>query len=145
MEKTISERAADKIGAQMSEVEQNKDLKGFEGTAIRCLLKPIGQMIIKFCYQDEEFALAVERNEGSLLELLRGIVGMSTRDKPMVSDVEAYAKAVKYYLPAGEIICSFRINLPEERDGDLIDLESVVSTGEQSSAIILDLFGTGEE
>jgi hypothetical protein len=58
--------------------------------------------------------------------------------------VEAYAKAVKFYLPAGEIICSFRVNLPEERDEDLIDLESVAVPDVSSSAIILDIFGTEE-
>jgi hypothetical protein len=69
---------------------------------------------------------------------------MSTRDKPMISDVEAYAKAVKFYLPAGEIVCSFRVNLPEERDDDLLDLEVVSPVPEQSSAIILDVFDVGE-
>ena len=137
----VSARAYSKLMAQMTEVERDKNLKGFEATAVKCLCEPIGRMLMKFCYQNEEFALAVERNEGSLLDLLRGIVKMSTKDKPMVSDVEAYAKAVKFYLPAGEIICSFRVNLPEERDDDLLDLESVTAKPEQNSAIILDVFG----
>lgn len=143
-EKTISEIASDKIMAQMSEVESDKSLRGFEKTAVKCLCEPIGRIIMKFCYQNEEFALAVERCERPLIELLKEIVKMSTRDKPMVSDVEAYAKAVKFYLPAGEIVCSFRVNLPEERDDDLLDLEAVMPVPKQSSAIILDVFDVGE-
>ena len=140
-EKNICERAAEKVAAEMEAVKSDKSLKGFEATAVKCLCDPIGKMIMKFCYQNEEFALAVERYERPLIESLREIVKMSTRDKPMVSDVEAYAKAVKFYLPAGEIICSFRVNLPEERDDDLLDLESVTAEPKQNSAIILDVFG----
>ena len=143
-EKNICERAAEKVAAEIEAVKSDKGLKGFEATAVKCLCDPIGKMIMKFCYQNEEFALAVERCERPLIESLREIVKMSTRDKPMISDVEAYAKAVKFYLPAGEIICSFRVNLPEERDDDLLDLEAVMPVPEQSSAIILDVFDVGE-
>ena len=144
MENNVCEHAAQKIAAEIEAVKSDKGLKGFEATAVKCLCDPIGKMIMKFCYQNEEFALAVERCERPLIESLREIVKMSTRDKPMISDVEAYAKAVKFYLPAGEIICSFRVNLPEERDDDLLDLEAVMPVPEQSSAIILDVFDVGE-
>ena len=143
-EKNVCERAAQKIAAEIEAVKSDKGLKGFEATAVKCLCDPIGKMIMKFCYQNEEFALAVERCERPLIESLREIVKMSTRDKPMISDVEAYAKAVKFYLPAGEIICSFRVNLPEERDDDLLDLESIGAAPQQNEAIILDVFGVGE-
>ena len=143
-EKNICDRASEKLIAQMKAVETDKSLKGFEATAVKYLCEPIGRMLMKFCYQNEEFAQAVERFDRPLIDLLREIANMSTRDKPGVSDVEAYAKAVKFYLPAGEVICSFRVNLPEERDDDLFDLESAVPEA-QSSAIILDLFATEEE
>lgn len=142
-EKNISERAVEKLSAEMEAVKQDKNLKGFEATAVKCLCEPIGMMLMKFCYQNEEFAQAVERFDRSLIELLKEIVKMSTKDKPMVSDVEAYAKAVKFYLPAGEIACSFKINLPEERDNDLIDLEAAAAPT-HSDNIILDVFGVGE-
>lgn len=141
-EKNVCDRAAEKLAAEMEAVKQDKGLKGFEATAVKYLCEPIGKMIMKFCYQNEEFALAVERCERPFVEALKEITKMSTKDKPGVSDVEAYAKAVKFYLPAGEIICSFRVNLPEERDEDLIDLESVAVPDVSSSAIILDIFGT---
>lgn len=143
-EKNVCDRAAEKLAAEMEAVKQDKGLKGFEATAVKYLCEPIGKMIMKFCYQNEEFALAVERCERPFVEALKEITKMSTKDKPGVSDVEAYAKAVKFYLPAGEIICSFRVNLPEERDEDLIDLESVAVPDVSSSAIILDIFGTEE-
>ena len=142
-EKNVCDRAADKLRQQINDAKQEKNLKGFESTAIKCLCEPIGNMLIKFCYQNEEFALAVERFDKPLIEALKDIAKMSTKDKPMISDVEAYAKAVKFYLPAGEIICSFRVNLPEERDDDLLDLE-VTEAPVQSEAIILDVFGVGE-
>lgn len=144
-EKNICDRASEKLMAQMKAVETDKSLKGFEATAVKYLCEPIGRMLMKFCYQNEEFAQAVERFDRPLIDLLREIAKMSTRDKPGVSDVEAYAKAVKFYLPAGEVICSFRVNLPEERDDDLFDLESAAVPEAQSSAIILDLFATEEE
>lgn len=140
-EKTICDRAADKLREQMEAAKNDKGLKGFETVGVKYLCDPIGNMIIKFCYQNEEFAQAVERFEKPLVELLKEICKMSSRDKPGVSDVEAYAKAVKFYLPAAEVICSFRVNLPEERDDDLLDLESFAEPVAQSSAIILDVFG----
>jgi hypothetical protein len=140
-EKNISDLAADKLRNQMDAVLQDKGLKGFEATAVKYLCAPIGNMLVKFCYQNEEFAQAVERFDRPLIDLLKDIAKMSTREKPGVSDVEAYAKAVKFYLPAAEVICSFRVNLPEERDDDLLDLESFAEP-QQSSAIILDVFGT---
>ena len=140
-EKNICDRAAEKLTQQMKAVSEDKSLKGFEATAVKYLCDPIGKMLMKFCYQNEEFAQAVERFDKPLIDLLREIAKMSTRDKPGVSDVEAYAKAVKFYLPAGEVICSFRVNLPEERDDDLFDLESTAVPEAQSSAIILDVFG----
>lgn len=140
-EKTVSDIASEKLRGQMDAVNQDKSLKGFEATMIKYLCGPIGNMLIKFCYQNEEFARAIERFDKPLIDLLKDIAKMSTREKPGVSDVEAYAKAVKFYLPAAEVICSFRVNLPEERDDDLLDLESFAEP-QQSSAIILDVFGT---
>ena len=143
-EKDIGTMAAEKLAAQIEDAKGNKSLKGFEATAIKYLAEPIGNMLIKFCYQNEEFAQAVERFDKPLIDLLHEICKMSTKDKPGISDVEAYAKAVKFYLPAAEVICSFRVNLPEERDDDLLDLESFAAPEEHTGAIILDLFGTGE-
>ena len=133
----------DKLREQMESAKQDKGLKGFEATMVKYLVGPIGNMLMKFCYQNEEFAQAVERFDKPFVDLLKEICKMSSREKPGVSDVEAYAKAVKFYLPAAEVICSFRVNLPEERDEDLFDLEAV-AVPEQSSAIILDVFGIGD-
>ena len=142
-EKTVCDRAVDKLREQMEATKQDKGLKGFEATMVKYLVGPIGNMLMKFCYQNEEFAQAVERFDKPFVDLLKEICKMSSREKPGVSDVEAYAKAVKFYLPAAEVICSFRVNLPEERDEDLFDLEAV-AVPEQSSAIILDVFGIGD-
>ena len=142
-EKNICDRAVDKLREQMESAKQDKGLKGFEATMVKYLVGPIGNMLMKFCYQNEEFAQAVERFDKPFVDLLKEICKMSSREKPGVSDVEAYAKAVKFYLPAAEVICSFRVNLPEERDEDLFDLEAV-AVPEQSSAIILDVFGIGD-
>lgn len=142
-ENSVSERAAEKLAAEMEAVKKDTQSKGFESTAIKYLSEPVGRMMMKFCYQNEEFALAVERCERPFIELLRGIVKLSGRDKPGISDVEAYAQAVKFYLPAGEVSCSFRVSLPEERDDDLIDLEAEIPS-ESGGAIILDLFGAEE-
>lgn len=146
-EKTIGERAAEKIALQISEAKDK--LKGEKGGGIAAarramklvLIQEIGNMISRFCYQNEEFASAVEKCEKTLLEIVEEITKDVDQNNPSLSDVVAYMRAVKCYLSEAEVICSFRINIHKEVDDDLFDLESFAAPEEQSGAIILDLFG----
>ena len=133
--KTVSDEAAAKLEAELAEA-----LSAYKGAdtviAIKRALAPaIARMLTKFAYQDEEFATAVARG-GTLLDNVNAIAKDITRDKPALSDVDAYIKAVKFYLPAAEVTVSFRVAMPNELDADLGD----INAADESHAIILDLF-----
>ena len=146
-EKTVCERAADKLMR-----EQEKAAKAYEKASgvemmIRKTLTPeIGRMLIKFCYQDELFAKTVEESQKELIECIKTVALKITRDKPALSDVEAYAEAVKFYFPNAQVSVNFRVVLPNELDDDLLFLDAP-EFGEKATdgqAMILDLFDTGE-
>lgn len=149
-EKTICEKAAERIAGEIKEAKDK--LKGEKGGGIAAarramklmLVDEIGKMISKFCYQNEEFATAVDKCDKKLLDIVEEITKDVDQSSPAISDVVAYMRAVKCYLSEAEVICSFRINIHKEVDDDLLDLESFAVPEEQSGAIILDLFGTGE-
>ena len=149
-EKDIGTLAAEKVAAQVKEAKEK--LKGEKGGGVAAarramklvLVEEIGKMISKFCYQNEEFAAAVERCDKAILDVVEEVTKDVDQNNPSLSDVVAYMRAVKCYLLEAEVICSFRINIHKEIDDDLLDLESFAVPDEQSGAIILDLFGTGE-
>ncbi len=139
---SIVEISADKLTAEM----EAATAKFAGSTPIqrvqKLLAEEIGKMLIRFCYQNEEFALAVQRCDKTLIDIVEDITKTS-QGKAALSDVEAYAAAVKHYLPAAQVVVSFRVNLPEEIDSDLIELEEGAGDA-GTSAMILDLFGTEE-
>lgn len=149
-EKDISTLAAEKVAAQVKEAKEK--LNGGKGGGVAAarramklvLVEEIGKMISKFCYQNEEFAAAVERCDKAILDVVEEVTKDVDQNNPSLSDIVAYMRAVKCYLSEAEVICSFRINIHKEVDDDLLDLESFAVPDEQSGAIILDLFGTGE-
>ena len=141
LEKTISEAAADKLAAELKTALEASKGDDHVLAIKRALLPPIARMLTKFSYQDEEFATAVTRG-GDLLANVNSIVKEITQENPALSDVEAYAKAVKYYLPAAEVTVSFRITLPNELDADLADIN--LDAASETHAMILDLFDSEE-
>ena len=149
-EKDICTRAAEKIAAEMKEAKDK--LKGEKGGGVAAarralklvLVEEVGKMISRFCYQNEEFADAVEKCDKTLLGVVEEITKDVDQNNPSLSDVVAYMRAVKCYLSEAEVICSFRINIHKEVDDDLLDLESFAAPEEHTGAIILDLFNAGE-
>ena len=105
-------------------------------TAMRSsMIDEVSRMLTRFCYQNGEFAeevLKCERDVGCAVD---AILGKVSADKPALSDLEAYAAAVQFYIPSAQVTVSFRINIPCEIDDDLGELG--VSDG---GAMILDLF-----
>lgn len=132
----ISDRAADKLH---KEAEAVSKLKGtdFKQIAIRTLAGPICSMLVKFCYQERDFAQAVLDHKDKLQTCMEKIVKLSTRDKPVVSDLDAYAEAVRFYIPEGKVTMSCRVVIPVERDDDLLDL-GVLDEEPQGEAVILE-------
>lgn len=139
------QEAKDKLSADKLSADKNKKRLEAAWCAMKLvLIEDIGKMISRFCYQNEEFAAAVETCQKTLLEIVDEVTKDVDQNNPSLSDVVAYMRACKAYLPEAEVICSFRINIHKEVDDDLLDLENFEIPEAPSGAIILDLFGTGE-
>lgn len=147
MDKDIGTIAAEKISAQITEAKESLSKDKATGIAAArkvmklILVAEIGNMVSKFCYQNEEFAEAVNKCDKTILDVVGEVTKDVDQNNPSISDVVAYMRAVKCYLSEAEVIGSFRINIHKEVDDDLLDLESFAEP-QQSSAIILDVFGT---
>ncbi len=131
---SVSDRAAEKLGVEMEAIK-GKTHAGNQQRQAAILAEAVGKMLVSFCYQSEDFAAAVYEREGNLWDFSETLVRVHWTTG--ISDVEAYAAAVKYYMPGATVRASFRIDAPRETDDDLLDLlpEEPVKT-----AIILDLF-----
>lgn len=134
--KNISERAADKLQKEAEAVSKLKG-SGYPNGIMRGLAGPICSMLVKFCYQDELFAEAVEKQDKKFLACMERIVKLSTRENPVVSDLDAYAEAVRFYIPEGKVTMSCRVVMPV-KDDDLFDL-GVDDDEDTGGAIILEL------
>lgn len=135
-EKTAADLAAEKL---QKEAESIKKIKGteFTKTALRHLAEPIASMMVRFVYQEDMFAEAVNRDEKKLIDCLSGILKLGSRENPVVSDLDAYIEAVRYYIPEGKVTMSCRVVIPLERDDDLFDLGT--EDDPEGGAIILEL------
>lgn len=146
-EKTMStaDIAADKLTAEMKAATEifSKSINSHIFNIRKCLTEPVGNMLIRFCYQDNEVAQAIERSEKTLTDVITAITKDISSSNPALSDVEAYTRAVKEYLPAAQISVNFRVLLPNEFDDDL-SLINDVPKEDGKHAIILDLFGAEE-
>ena len=137
--------AADKLTAEMQAAKESfsKNVNSHIDTIRKYLTDPVGNMLIRFCYQDQEVAQAVERSEKTLTDVITAITKDLSKSNPALSDVEAYARAVKEYLPAAQVNVNFKVLLPNEFDDDLALINDVPKE-DKKHAIILDLFDTEE-
>jgi hypothetical protein len=137
---TAADRAADKLHKEAEAVSKLKG-SGYPMGLVKGLAEPVCSMLVRFCYQDEDFAQAVLDKDKKLQSLLEGVVKLSTRDKPVVSDLDAYAEAVRFYIPEGKVTMSCRVVVPSVKDDDLLDLG--IDDEQTGSATILefDLLG----
>ena len=139
----VAEIAADKLTDEMRTATEafSKNVNSHIDTIRKCLTDPVGNMLIRFCYQDIDVAEAVKRSEKTLAEVITEITKDLSRSNPALSDVEAYAAALKQYLPEAQVNVSFRVLIPNEFDDDL----DIINNVPKKEAIILDLFGNEEE
>ena len=157
IENDVSSKAADKLTAEAAAAKDGDDLKKSAeslakemklGTTNKnvidsivkmrtSLIDEVSRMLIRFCYQNEEFANEVCRCERTLSDAVDALMKNISPDKPQFSDVEAYAAAVQFYIPSAQVTVSFRLTIPTEIDDDLLEIND---EGEESHAIILDLF-----
>lgn len=136
METTAADRAADKLHKEAEAVSKLKG-SGYPTGIMRALSGPICSMLVRFCYQEEAFAQAVEKPGKKFQGCMERIVKLSTREKPVVSDLDAYAEAVRFYIPEGKVTMSCRVVIPVERDDDLLDL-GALDEEPQGEAVILE-------
>lgn len=137
MEKTAADRAAEKLQAESKAIRATKG-SAFEQVAIRNLANPITEMLVRFVYQEEIFAEAVNKSDKKLVDCIISIIKLGSREKPVVSDLDAYAEAVRFYIPEGKVTMSCRVVIPIVRDDDLFDL-GAIDDDPQDGAIILEL------
>ena len=134
---TAADRAADKLQKEAEAVSKLKG-SGYPTGIMRELSGQICSMLVRFCYQEEDFAQAVLNQKDKLQTCLERIVKLSSREKPVVSDLDAYAEAVRFYIPEGKVTMSCRVVIPVARDDDLLDL-GTVDDDPEDGAIILEL------
>ncbi len=155
----ISSEAADKLTAEATAAKDGDALKNSAESLAKgmkldaknknildsiikmrtSLIDEVSRMLIRFCYQNEEFAGEVCRCERTLADAVDALMKNISPDKPQLSDVEAYAAAVQFYIPSAQVTVSFRLTIPTEIDDDLLEIND---EGAGSHAIILDLFDT---
>ena len=78
------------------------------------ILEPVGRMLISFCRQDQRFADAVFEKKETLSDCVKAVAqGVAY----MISDVDAYKKAVQFYFPAADVDFKCVVVLPAEKSG----------------------------
>lgn len=78
------------------------------------MLEPVGKMLISFCRQDARFASAVFEKKETLSDCVKAVANGVAY---MISDVDAYKKAVQFYFPAADVDFKCVIVLPAEKSG----------------------------
>ena len=83
--------------------------KGAQGLSweAQAISGPVADALAGFCRQDEEFAQAVVQG-GSFADCMRAVV---KNCGSVLSDVEAYRRAVQFYFPGADIRVNMSINL----------------------------------
>jgi hypothetical protein len=135
-EGTAADRAADKLQKEADAVRKTGGV-GFPIIVIRAMVGDVCRMLTRFCYQDERFAQAVLDRKEKLYDCMSTIVKMSSRERPVISDLDTYAEAVRFYIPEGQVTMTCRVVIKAERDDDLFDLG--VEDETDGEAVILEL------
>ena len=136
-EKTTADRAAKKLQKEAETIKKTKG-SGFAEVALRELAEPIASMLVRFVYQEEIFAEAVNKSDKKLYDCLEEIMKLESKEKPVISGLDAGNSAVQFYYPEAKVVMSMKIVIPIERDDDLFDL-GTIDDDPEDGAIILEL------
>jgi hypothetical protein len=115
---SCKDQAIQKINAEQKQVSGSKE---------KAMANAVFQVVHDFCLQEERFAQAVV-DGGTFADCMKAVakgVGNS------ISDLDAYKKAVKFYLPDADIKIQMSIQLP----GD-----SAPEPTPSNNPLVLDLF-----
>lgn len=83
----------------------------------------VADTLLVFIDDNEEFAAAVAKNEKTLEDCC---VKVTEGAGSVLSDLEVYKRAVKFYLPDAELKCEMRVVLPDEGKKFNLSLESFI-------------------
>lgn len=97
----LASKAAQKLDTERSAVKGQKEL---------AMAGPVAAAIKDFCVQNEDFAKAVAEG-GSFAECMKAVAKGTGN---YISDVDAYRKAVEFYLPGAKVQMQLNITLAEE-------------------------------
>lgn len=80
----------------------------------KAMAAPVEKMLESFCGQDSRFAEAVEGCPKTLTDCMEAVSKGVTYE---ISDVDAYRRAVQFYVPGAEVDFRCLIVLPSAKDG----------------------------
>lgn len=113
-----------------------EEQKGVTGMKEKAMAGAVFAAVKDFCAQDEEFAQAVVQGK-SFAECMKQVAnGVGNA----ISDLDAYKKAVQFYLPGAEIKMQLTIDLIGKAAGNSEPVaERAANAAEQPKIIRLDL------
>lgn len=80
---------------------------------VNAVKKPVTDVLISFCKQEDEFAQAIVQSDKTLEDCLNTVV----KDvKGSISDIDAYTRAVRFYFPTAGIDFKMTIDLCANTD-----------------------------
>lgn len=84
------------------------------------IAQEVKNALINFCKQENKLSEAIIQSTKSFKECLKSIVA-DTKAKRYISDIEAYRRAVIFYLPEAEIDCKMTVRAKDSTE-DLFSL-----------------------
>ena len=94
-------------------LEEYFDIKSIKGNAQSFIAEKTAQTLRQFCEQEQEFAQAVEQSGKTFQQCLDYVIkGMvKSGSTGILSDLDAYNRAVKFYFPCAEVHQRFELDL----------------------------------
>lgn len=102
----------------------DEEIKSFKGDQKgKIVYTYVGNVIKKFCEQNENFAETVYKTKRSLSDCVKEI--LNGCDRTGISDIEAYRRATKFYFPNSEVEGHLIIHITGDApDDDYIQQEA---------------------
>ena len=87
----------------------SKEEKEFKGDSHgKCVYKAVAEALRDFCAQDDEFAQAVVQTERTLSDCVKEV---TKGVRNVLSDIEAYRSAAKFYFSTADVKFIMRLDL----------------------------------
>ena len=98
------------------------EAKSFDPSKPETLLQEsVIKALVDFSRQQNDLAKAIMDSKSKLYDCCKEIV-KDTEKTRCISDVEAYTRAVKFYLPDAEVNCTMTVTVPGRKNGMVFSL-----------------------